>query len=232
MLRKKFSESCLLLKKLGLNPPTIIDAGAGNGTPELYQVFPESYYLLIEPLQEFEADLIRILKQYKGVYILAAAGCDNSQITMNVHSDHLYGSSVFKESMGAEADGFERVVPQIRVDDLVQNNNCIPPFLFKIDVQGAELDVLEGAKLTIAETEAVILEVSFFEFMQGAPVFYDVVHYMKMKGFAVWDILPGWNRPLDDALGQVDIVFVKENGIFRKDHSYSTVEQLKAQFGS
>lgn len=99
-------------------------------------------------------------------------------------------------------------------------------------MQGAELDVLEGAKLTIAETEAVILEVSFFEFMQGAPVFYDVVHYMKMKGFAAWDILPGWNRPLDDALGQVDIVFVKENGIFRKDHSYSTVEQLKAQFGS
>jgi len=40
------------------------------------------------------------------------------------------------------------------------------------------------------------------------------------------------DRPLDNALGQIDIVFVKDKGMFRQDHSYSTIEQLKTLFGS
>ena len=48
-------------------------------------------------------------------------------------------------------------------------------YLIKVDVQGAELDVLRGAIETLNETELVILEVSMFEFMVNLPQFYDVV---------------------------------------------------------
>ena len=71
-----------------------------------------------------------------------------------------------------------------------------------------------------------------FEFMQNSPQFHDVIFYMKQRGFVAFDIIPGWNRPLDNALGQVDIIFVKENGSFRQDHVYATVEQLKSIFGN
>ena len=42
------------------------------------------------------------------------------------------------------------------------------PYLLKIDVQGAELDVLEGAQNLLKDTEAVVLEVSMFGFMAGS----------------------------------------------------------------
>lgn len=99
-----------------------------------------------------------------------------------------------------------------------------------MDVQGAELDVLDGALRALENTEVVTLEVSLFEFMKGAPQFTDVVLYMKKHGFVAFDIIHGWNRPLDNALGQIDVVFVKEKGIFRKDHSYATRDQMKVMF--
>ena len=111
--------------------------------------------------------------------------------------------------------------------DILKEKSLYGPYLIKIDTQGSELDVLDGFGESLLETEVVVLEVSMYGFMKGAPQFYDVVQYMKQRNFVAYDIILGWNRPLDDALGQVDIVFVKENGIFRESHSYSTIEQLK-----
>jgi len=48
---------------------------------------------------------------------------------------------------------------------------------------------------------------------------------MKDRGFVVYDIFGGHNRPLDGALGQIDMAFVKENWQFRKSHFYATREQ-------
>ena len=44
---------------------------------------------------------------------------------------------------------------------------------------------------------------------------------MKDVGYVVYDIIGGINRPLDLALGQKDLVFVKENGVFRKSHGWA-----------
>jgi FkbM family methyltransferase len=231
-LRTSSAESYALMNELGFVPETVIDVGIAKGTPELYEAFPKSYFLLIEPLEEFESTMKSILKKYNGTYSLSAAGSEKGELVLNVHPQHLDGSSLLKESMGTEADGYERSVPIVRIDDLVNDKKLKGPFLIKIDVQGAELNVLDGCSATLKETEAVVLEVSMFKFMKGAPVFNEVIEYMKNKGFVAYDIIFGWNRPLDNALGQVDIVFVKENGRFRKDHSYSTVEQMEKIFGN
>ena len=203
------------------NPITVIDVGAAKGTPELYNAFPDSFYLLIEPLKVFEKVLIKWLTHIKGIYNIAAAGSKKGSVTFNVHSSHLEGSSILKETMGAYADGVEVIVPVIRIDDVIEENKLKGPFLIKVDVQGAELDVLDGALKALANAEVVVLEVSLFEFMKGAPQFYNVISYMKNHGFVAYDIIHGWNRPLDNALGQVDVVFVKEMGMFRQNHSYS-----------
>lgn len=223
-IRTSISESYSHMRKLGFNPITVIDVGVAKGTPELYSSFPDSFYLLIEPLKIFEKDLIEWLKKIKGIYILAAAGKRSSSVTFNVHNVHLEGSSILKENMGGNADGVEVTVPLIRIDDVIEKNKLKGPYLIKVDVQGAELEALDGAEKTLCEAEVVVLEVSLFEFMRGAPQFFDIILYMKNLGFVTYDIIQGWNRPLDNALGQVDIVFVKENGFFRKDHSYSVPE--------
>lgn len=231
-LRTTIAESYQLLHQLGFRPGIVVDVGVAKGTKELYTAFPDSFFLLIEPLKEFEQDLKRILMQYNGSYVLAAAGSGSGQVTFNVHEDHLEGSSLYKETMGANADGHEITVPTIRIDDITKQKALAGSCLIKIDAQGAELEVLDGAKNTLLDAEVVVLEVSMFEFMKGAPQFSDVVFYMKNHGFVAYDIIHGWNRPLDNALGQIDIVFVKENGRFRRDHSYANLEQLKTIRGS
>ncbi|NIQ16320.1 MAG: hypothetical protein GTO02_18595, partial [Candidatus Dadabacteria bacterium] len=40
------------------------------------------------------------------------------------------------------------------------------------------------------------------------------------NGFVIYDFLDGLFRPLDNALGQIDIVFVKRDGFFRQDHRW------------
>lgn len=221
-----------ILYRLGFTPKTVIDVGVAEGTMELYTSFPDSFFLLIEPLKEFEQDLRSILMKYRGSYIIAAAGSKTGEVTFNVHDNHLDGSSLYKEMMGSEADGHEVNVPIIMLDDILKDKLLNGPYLIKVDVQGAEIDVLEGGQKVLAEAEVVVLEVSMFQFMKGAPEFFDIVFYMKQHGFVAYDIVLGWNRPLDNALGQIDIIFVKENGQFRQDHSYSTVEQMKDIFGS
>lgn len=230
-IRTTLEESYALIRGLGFQPKAIIDVGVASGTPELYRAFPDSYCLLIEPLKEFESDLIAILKKYKGSYVLAAAGPRPGQATFNVHKSHLDGSSLHKETMGSEADGYEINVPLIKIDDIIKAKQIGGPYLIKIDVQGAELSVMDGAPQALLETEVIVLEVSLFEFMVGAPQFHEVISYMKERDFVAYDIFHGWNRPLDGALGQVDVVFVKDKGMFRRDHSYSTVEQMRAKFG-
>lgn len=220
-IRTTIEESYALIRELGFQPKTIIDIGVASGTPELYRTFPDSYFLLIEPLKQFEPNLIAILEQYKGSYVLAAAGAQSGQASFNVHNNHLDGSSLLKETMGADADGYEINVPLIRIDDIAVEKQLDAPYLLKVDIQGAELSALDGAQKALLKTEVVVLEVSLFEFMTGAPQFYDVISYMKKRDFVAYDIILGWNRPLDKALGQVDIVFVKEKGMFRHDHFYS-----------
>ena len=181
-------------------------------------------------MKQFESDLASILSKREGSYVLAAAGGELGEVSFNVHKNHLDGSSIHKETMGRDADGYEIKVPLVRIDDVLKENKVDGPYLLKVDVQGAELAALDGAQHTLLKTEIVVLEVSLFEFMVGAPQFDEVIVYMKERDFVVFDIIHGWNRPLDNALGQVDIVFVKEKGMFRSDHSYSTIEQMRAMF--
>ena len=99
-IRKTIAESYSLLRQLDFQPKTIIDVGVASGTPELYRTFADSYFLLIEPLKEFETDIIAILERYSGSYVLAVEGSKTGQVTFNVYSNHLSGSSIYKESKG------------------------------------------------------------------------------------------------------------------------------------
>jgi len=217
-------ESLRHLSQLGYRPSIVVDVGTANGTDALLEVFPNSRYLWIEPLREFEADLKRLTARYRGEYLIAACGKNAGLVTINVHPQ-LTGSSIMHESDGTDADGVPREVQMCRLDDLIAKYDLTGDVLLKADVQGAELEVLEGATDLLNSCEVIVLEVAFFRFLKTNPEFYDVIHYMKQKGFVVYDIFGGTNRLLDGALAQKDVLFVKEDGLYRKSHRWATPEQ-------
>ena len=52
------------------------------------------------------------------------------------------------------------------------------------------------------------------------------IAFMAAKGWAVIDILAPRFRPLDHALGQVDLAFARHDGPFRADHRWQGAEVL------
>ena len=60
------------------------------------------------------------------------------------------------------------------------------------------------------QRKAVLLEVSFLPIMKGMPLIGDVVPYLAARGFRCYDILGLWQRPLDGALAQGDMLFLNE----------------------
>jgi len=227
--RATMYSALLHASKNGLKPETVIDVGAASGTLPLYQLFPEARFILIEPLREFTAALKGMTKKLKRAeYVIAAACSSAGNIVLNVHPD-LVGSSVFKEEEDSDVNGVERIVPAITIDSLCADRKTKPPYLIKIDTQGAELEVLRGAERVIRETELCIIEVSLFEFFKGGPQIYDCMEFMKAKGFVAYDIFDLQYRLLDGAMSQVDIAFVQDKSKFRKYHYYATGHQRKEQ---
>jgi FkbM family methyltransferase len=218
------------LKGLGVAPATIVDVGVARGTPELYAAFPGVPLLLVEPLAEHEDDLRRLVAQRPGSrYALAAAGPQAGALEIAVHRVPAC-SSVLGDRDPDGHPATRRTVSQLRVDDLVAEHGMGGPFVVKVDVEGAELQVLEGARDTLARTDVVLLEVSFFRFVDGGAELADVVAWMRDAGFSAYDFYNGHLRPLDGALAQVDMAFVRTDGPLRAEHRYATPEQAEALY--
>ena len=61
------------------------------------------------------------------------------------------------------------------------------------------------------------LSPSLISTLEEAPELDEIVSYMKVRDFVVFDIVGGLERPLDHSLAQVDLVFVPRNHRFRSD---------------
>ena len=217
------------IKELGFTPNTVLDVGAAIGTKPLLNNFPETNHFMIEALEEFIPKLEEVKIRMKNAdFLIAAVTSENGPITINVHPD-LVGSSIYLEDEDSSVNGIPREVPAYKLDELCSKYQLKGPYLLKIDVQGAELDVLKGAEKTLMNTEYVILEIVFFDFFKGGPKFHQFIDFMKKRGFVVYDLFDPQYRPLDGAMSQIDIAFVKEDGIFRQQHFYATKEQREEQ---
>jgi FkbM family methyltransferase len=223
----------LLQAKLnGLAPATVMDVGAAWGafTQTSRTVFPAARYLAVEPLEENRPALEALTRKCPGVdFVIAAAAAKPGTVTLQVHPD-LVGSSLYRELDIGGVNGAPRAVRAVTLDGLAAEFGLAGPFLLKLDVQGAELDVLEGAAIVLPAAEYVLIEVSLFEFFEGGPVLKDVVGFMHAREFAAYDVI-GWQyRPLDQAMAQLDIAFAKERGLLRATHAYATADQRRAQW--
>ena len=63
--------------------------------------------------------------------------------------------------------------------------------------------------------DLIVCEVSFHQFRHEAPEVADVIVFLKNYGYVPYEILEGHYRSVDNALAQVDIVFIKTDSPLR-----------------
>lgn len=218
--------SLVCVKNLGFYPKTVIDVGAGLGTFPLYETFPHSHHLLIEPIAEHEPYLAQICRHLKSAeYIIAAASRTSGISQLQVGQELIYSTLI--NSTGSDSSNpYLRNIQTITLDEICQQRQLEGPYLIKVDVDGRDVEVLEGATRILKETEYLVIEATLFGQIHAA------IDFMKSQGFAIYDILEPSYRPFDTALWQVDLAFVKESGQFRTEKQYAPRQQDVAELNS
>lgn len=195
------------LKMLKTNPATVLDIGVGHGTHELYKTFPDAYHVLVEPLEEFQTDIRKILKKYKGKHCPLAVGRENGKRTFNVNLTLLECSSFCDRIFpGGSGDSFQqREVEVVTLDDLVEKERLSAPFVLKIDAEGYELEIIEGATKLLNNTDFVIAELSLIKRFNDSCTLGDFIRSMEQRGFRVFTVLYMNNRIIDAVFKRVPV---------------------------
>lgn len=212
---RDFSEFFEHIKRRGFLPATVLDVGAASGTLPLHYAFPKAHFILIEALAEFEPSLRQLATRYDCEIHPVGAGRVSGTAILALHEDP-YGSFIEEIQPEGAIKGTRKI--QIRpIKEILDQRPPQLPALAKFDVQGFELEAIDGMGDWLAAFDVVIIETTTTIVCSRPPDFATVVSFMKARGFSVFDILDGILRPYDGDLGQIDLVFVKDDGPFRRD---------------
>lgn len=189
------------------NPKKVIDIGAhvGSFTQHLVNIFPNCEFRLIEANPNCE----EYLKQLNQPYQILALSNHSGVTNLYVEKANLIGTgaSLYKENTEWYEEGKYELL-EIPTDTL-DNQNYFPDQiidLVKMDVQGAEFDILMGGRKTITRSKYVLAEVSLLEYNHNAPLIDKVVSKMKEYGFYIEDILE-YHKLSNNQIFQLDLLF-------------------------
>ena len=201
------------LVRHGFAPRTLVDVGVAYGSPyphshSLYDAYPDACLVLIEPLVEFETPIHDILKHRKGIHLATAVGNDCGSEVISIDSEWLERSAIpCRTSLEAgEKTYTTRIVPVTTLDWLLAEHQFQPPFGLKIDVEGWEDRVINGAGKFLEQTEFVIAEVSVAQRFNEGYAFAGFIALMETFGFSACDFLD-IGRAEDATVTFIDVLF-------------------------
>lgn len=202
------------LKKWGFSPERVVDVGAYHGewTQMVRALFPGVEVIMVEPQQSKRA-LLKQVQAELGPHVTlkeALLGATEGEPVEFVEMES--GSSVFEEI----SNHYPRNVLTKRtstLDSLVRSTTGWSSLDFlKLDVQGYELEVLQGASELLPNTEFVLMETSVVPQNRGCPVIEDVFAFMTTAGFRMLDFCGQWRLP-NHALAQTDLLFINVRSV-------------------
>jgi FkbM family methyltransferase len=206
------------LKALGFEPRSIVDVGAhwGDWARVAAKVWPRARILGVEPNPD---DLPHLEQTRRDVpsfdFRQGLLGPERRTVKFRSES---HQTSLLAPVPG-ESEALQ-TAEMWTLDELLAQAAFGPPQLIKLDVQGYELEVLRGASHALSQCEAVLAEVSMFRFFPGMPLADEVIQFMRERGFVWYDVAGIYRRKHDDALGQMDLLFVREDHPLRASSAW------------
>jgi FkbM family methyltransferase len=199
----------------GFQPSAIVDVGAyqGDWTRLVARSFPNTPVLMIEAQAEklnYLRSVESELQQTRALTCLLGE-TEGAQVKFHVMET---GSSIYRERSNVSPE--PRVLKTRRLDAVLSENNFLQqPLFLKLDVQGAELDILRGGQIAMQNAEVIQLEVALAHYNEGAPQSEEVIAFMTEHDFSVHDIC-GFIRPDPNCVSQMDVLFVRKTSKLRK----------------
>lgn len=201
----------------GFAPKSIVDVGAYEGawSKMAKSIWPESNLFMFEPNYSKKEILAKLANDLDGkLYDNLLGAKDGERVQFNIMET---GSSIMSERSPVYRDVETRTLTTIDSLGIVFE----APGLLKIDAQGYELEILKGATDILPAFEAVLLEVALIEINEGAPLLREVTAFMDELGFAACEVLEVHRRPLDGAMTQIDILFVRSGSALLSEKRYA-----------
>lgn len=213
-----YREQAILLR--GCHAPTIIDAGAnvGNMTLKYKSLFPHATIHAFEPFQASFEQLTRNTAHLQGV-IPNQLGLADANGTRQFHANQTPSTnSLFPATTQAlQGTGGERFkstalvsIDLVTLDTYALDHDLQQIDILKLDVQGAEPQVLQGAAHLIQSgaIHLIFTEIMVAPFYEGQQHLHQALQMYDQLGFRLYNFydLSAFEGPLR----QLDAIFIKK----------------------
>ena len=201
-----------------LNIDTILDIGANIGqyAQEMRNLGYDGQIISFEPVNQAYNELLEHAKtDPKWICQNLAFGDFDGYDEINISGRHTSSSLLHMNEV------MENIIPDVKYVSkqkvqVMKLSSYIRQARFnnlfiKIDTQGYEMKILEGAALETSNIKAIQLEMSFEEIYRGEVLIHDMVQYLYSNGYKLWNLEPGFYDPQTLRLLQADGVFVKKD---------------------
>lgn len=221
MISRKVTRAFMRMQENKFNPTAVLDIGAFQGEFAVMsrRLWPDAHITMVEPLDRQKEALQNVALELGNTeYKQALLGEDERVVDFHYIDVDKYpnlnqtGSSKYKENTKYP---FETTQMQQTTLDYLLKDDPHKYDLLKMDVQGAELDVLKGGYDTLKNVEAILMEVSLLNYNEGAPLLHDVLNTMFMLGFVLYDIADEMRIGHEDHLFQIDAIFLRTDSKYR-----------------
>jgi FkbM family methyltransferase len=192
----------------------VLDVGANGG--EYGEWLRAGGYrgaiLSFEPLAAAYAQLERAAAAHPPWQLAprAAVGAADGTIEINVAGNSVSSSILPMERKHLDAAPESRFVavekvPLMRLDGFSHPSlDAGRAILLKIDTQGYEMPVLEGAERLLERVTGVQIELSLTPLYAGQALYRTVLDWLAARGFGLWGVMPGFVDRESGRLLQLD----------------------------
>ncbi|MFI5096518.1 MAG: FkbM family methyltransferase [Candidatus Acidiferrales bacterium] len=200
------------LKRFHFSPHHVLDVGAnhGNWTRAALQYFPEAEYVLIEPqdhLKVYVQDLID--SGHKIRWINAGVADKPGRLPFYVSDRDDSSTFLPPEEQPQIWAASEMMVEVKTLDDVLSAYNLPAPDLVKIDAEGFDLKVIQGASTLIGKTDVFLLEAGVICPFENSVV--RVVTTMENIGYRLVDITELNRSPKHGVLWLTELAFLRKS---------------------